>query len=421
MNRYQIKNAVLIGLAAMFITSCSNNEEPGITERPKKERKDIVLSRGEQEMVDSHAKFAFDFFKELNSQKSGENKNMLVSPLSVTIDLSIFANAVDDESYGEFLELMNLAPGTTRAEMNDLCKKLVDELLVIDSQVDLKVANSIWTKPGYTVKEEFVDEVMAKYSAPVQAIDFCDKSSEKVINGWVNNATGGLIKEIHKADPDLSRFIISKLCNALYFNGEWCDKFNRDKTSNRIFKNIDGTISSVPMMKGRSEVYNVNDDNRSVVALPFGNGAYSMYFVIPDEGQDFNESIAALDLEKWTRYKKSFFKKSIEMIIPRFNIDYNVELMETLAEMGLKRCKEDETSLPYMFEADLYHVSVGVTQSCSIKLEENGVKSAAVTVITVGYSLAAPVKELVLDRPFMFLIEEQSTGAILFMGKVIKL
>lgn len=109
------------------------------------------------------------------------------------------------------------------------------------------------------------------------------------------------------------------------------------------------------------------------------------------------------------------------MIIPRFNIDYNVELMETLAEMGLKRCKEDETSLPYMFEADLYHVSVGVTQSCSIKLEENGVKSAAVTVITVGYSLAAPVKELVLDRPFMFLIEEQSTGAILFMGKVIKL
>lgn len=375
-------------------------------------------------MVDSHAKFAFDFFKELNIQKSKENKNMLVSPLSVTIDISIFANAVDDESYIEFLDLMNLDPGTTRAEMNDLSKRLVDELLVIDSQVDLKIANSIWTNPIYTVKDEFADKVMSKYGAPVQAIDFCDKSSEKVINGWVNDATGGLIKEIHKADSYLSGSVVSKLCNALYFNGEWCDKFNRDQTAKRKFTNIDGAISTVPMMKGRSEVYNVNDDNRSVVAVPFGNSAYSMYFIIPDEGQDFNESIATLDFEKWTHYKKSFLNTTVDMVIPRFDIDYNVELMETLGEMGLKRYIGDDvqTTLPYMFVEPVKLDFIHVSQFCSIKLEENGVKSAAASVTTPGVYIApAPVKELVLDRPFMFLIEEKSTGAILFMGKVIKL
>ena len=349
---------------------------------------------------------------------------MLVSPLSVTIDISIFANAVDDESYIEFLDLMNLDPGTTRAEMNDLSKRLVDELLVIDSQVDLKIANSIWTNPIYTVKDEFADKVMSKYGAPVQAIDFCDKSSEKVINGWVNDATGGLIKEIHKADSYLSGSVVSKLCNALYFNGEWCDKFNRDQTAKRKFTNIDGAISTVPMMKGRSEVYNVNDDNRSVVAVPFGNSAYSMYFIIPDEGQDFNESIATLDFEKWTHYKKSFLNTTVDMVIPRFDIDYNVELMETLGEMGLKRYIGDDvqTTLPYMFVEPVKLDFIHVSQFCSIKLEENGVKSAAASVTTPGVYIApAPVKELVLDRPFMFLIEEKSTGAILFMGKVIKL
>lgn len=407
-------------LAVTSITSCSNNDEPGITERPKKERKDIVLSRGEQEMVNSHADFAFDFFKELNKQTSDENENTIISPLGVTIDLSIFANAVDDESYDEFLKLMKLDPATTRAQMNDLCKRLVDELLVIDTQVDLKVANSIWTNPRYTVKDEFIDEVTAKYSAPVQSVDFADKSSEKIINGWVNNATGGLIKEIHKVNPGF--ITISKLCNALYFNGEWSYKFNRDQTTKRDFKNIDGTISSVPMMKGTTNTYNIHDDDRSVVAVPFGNGAYSMYFILPDEGQDFDKNIASLDFESWTRYKQSFYNKSVTMVIPRFNIDCKVELMETLGEMGLKRYQAAETTLPYMFLESIGLDYILATQFCSIKLEENGVESTVASVVETGqYILPAPLDELILDRPFMFLIEEKSTGAILFMGKVVKL
>lgn len=418
----QIASLFMIGLVSLLSVSCNSDNEPGYIGRPTKERQDIILTRSEQAMVDGHAKFGFDFFREYNKLNSENEGNMIVSPLSLAIDLSILANAIDDDSYVDFLKLMDIDPSTTRFEMNDLCKYLVDELLHVDSQVDLIIANSIWTDSQYSsISEDFANEVMEKYGTPVQSVSFNDKESEKIINGWVKDVTNNIITDIHTAGQDLA-MTTAKLYNILYFNGEWSSKFNRDQTTNRDFNNLDGTISNVPMMCGESVVYNVNDDNRSIIKVPFGNYAYNMYFVLPDENQDFDENIAALDFDKWTYYRQSLQINKVRMIIPKLDFYYNAEIMNTLDKMGLHKFMTGETKLTHMFTTPQRLEYIAGNQACSLKLEENGVTTNAVTVTSSFLDIApTPINDLVLDRPFMFLIEESSTGAILFMGKVVKM
>lgn len=419
-----IKNVGRILLGSMLLLSmmsCHNEVAP--SGRPQKPLKNIDLTRTEQEIVNSHTKFAFDLFHKMNEQEDADSyktENMIISPLSLSLDLSMFANAVDDDNYSKILELMNLSPTTTREELNNLSRMLVDELLNIDSQVIMKVSNSIWTKPGYGVKQSFADEVMKQYNAPCTPVAFWEKESEDIINGWVKEATDGLIREVHKASPN-NVLTLFQFYNALYFNGEWVYQFNKDKTVKKDFKNLDGSNVNVPMMHGETDVINLHDDDRSIIGLPFGNSAYRMFFILPDRGKDFKRNIAEFDYEKWSDYKDLFFYSDVTMSVPRVELDCNVEMTDALAGMGLDFNGTDGVPVGNMFEDEITADKIKVSQACYFKIEEVGVKAAAVTQISGDFAAAEPIKKFEIDRPFMFLIEEQSTGTILFIGKVVKL
>lgn len=407
----------------MGMGSCHNEvETPG---RPQKPRKDIVLTRAEQEIVNGHGKFAFDLFHEMNRQEkqdAQEAQNMIMSPLSLSLDLSMFANAVDDDYYGKILNVMNLDPSTTREQLNGLSRMLVEELINIDSQVEMNVSNSIWYRPGLSVKQSFADEVMKQYSAPCTPVAFWEKESEDIINGWVTDATGGMIRKIHEVTPT-SKYTLFKFLNAMYFSGEWVYQFNKDKTVDMPFTNLDGTKVKVPMMYGETSIANLHDDSRSMIGLPFGNSAYRMFFILPDYEEDFESNIAALDYETWSGYRDKFFFSEVYMSIPRLDLNCKTNMTGALAGMGIEFDEREGVRLGNMFEdadgEEVFMNEIDVTQVCAFKMEEVGVKAAAVTSIEGMLTAAGPVTDkFVIDRPFMILIEEQSTGAILFMGKV---
>ncbi len=415
---------LLLGSAFLLPLASCNSNDPDSPGRPQKPRKDITLTRSEQDIVNGHAKFAFELFnnlKETEANGDGKPENVIISPLSLSLDLSMFSNAIDDTNLARVLNLMNLAPSTTREELNTLSRNLVDELLDIDSQVIMKISNSVWTRPELTVKESFADEIMRQYNAPCTPIAFWEKESENIINGWVKKATDGLITEMHKADPS-SIYIITQFYNALYFNAEWVYKFEKNKTVDRQFTNLDGKKVTVPMMHGETSMVNIHDDNRSIIGLPFGNGAYRMFFILPDKGENFEDNIAEFSYERWSDYKNYFYYNYVDMSIPRFDLDTSIDLTDTLMAMGLSFDAEGTLPLPNMFEEDIKLTHLNIFQKCAFKLEEAGVKAAAVTKIEGDYALAPmPIETFEIDRPFMFIIEEQSTGTILFMGKVVEL
>ncbi len=433
----KIVSALCLSLSFLMMgTSCNddNREDEISTARPTKERKDIMLTRSEQQIVDSNTKFAFDFFQQLNicqESKSGQTgnlnaQNIIFSPLSVTIDLSMLANATDDDLYKEFIKLMNLDSSVTRTEMNDLCRFLMDQLLEIDSQVDLRIANSVWTTVRATTNQSFINEITEKYNAFCQSVDFENQETVNIMNQWISEATDRHIKSIHSLSPNESfnRILLAKICNALYFNGEWCSKFNKDKTVNKTFYNINRTKSDIPMMNGKIPVRFYQDLERTLIGVPFGNKAYSLYFLIPDEGIDFENSISSFDFSTWSYYLEAATETDLQLYIPKFELSYDLNIGDVLSNMGLNLDSEGQPfNIPNMFEDDsiVLNTNVDISQICSFKVDENGATAVTSTSTASGIYISNIAKKFKIDRPFVFLIEEQSTGTILFMGKVVNL
>ncbi len=424
MNIFKNIGSLLLGAAFLLtLPACeSNSDADPKSSRPRKERKNIGLTRNEQEIVNGHSKFAFELFRELNEdqkQHSKEFDNLIISPLSLSLDLSMLGNAIDDETFNTLLALMNIDAATSREELNELSRNLVDELVEIDTQVILNIANSIWTRPGLTVRKSFAEEVLRQYDAQCKSVAFWEKESEDIINGWAEKATNGLIKNVHMAGP-AEAMTITKFCNALYFNGEWVYKFDTNKTEKMKFKNLDGTDKKVSRMNGETAVKNINYDDRSIIGLPLGNSAYHVYFILPDEDVDFDQNIAELDYEKWCESRDMMFYNNVVLSIPRFDLSCKTDMTKTLSGMGLNTTLQ----IPYMFEEEMGDgLGLNVTQSCNFKIEETGAEAAAVTVGEFFATSIGPIKidTFEIDRPFALIVEEQSTGTILFMGKVVTL
>ena len=395
-------------LSCVFmLLACEQQADTGII----KVREDIDLTRSQQVLVENGNSFAFRLLEQVNLEE--EKENVCISPFSVSQALSMTLNGAAGNTAAEMISALGF-DGYTQTEINAYQQIMNQALLSLDPLTSIAIANSIWIRDDYAVRREFVDTNTYYYEAEVQNLPF-DAAALKAINDWCDTKTRGRIDKIL---DNIAADDIMFLLNALYFKGSWVQKFDKTKTAEADFYLANGNQTKVNMMYQKAEFPYYEDDAAQVVELPFGNEAFSMVFVLPRQGVDMNELIENLNATNWDNWLQQLGKTEIHLKLPRFQLEYEKELIATMSAMGMQSAFDPQRADFSLINAarNLY---IGLLkQKTFVKVDEEGAEAAAVTVVGMKLTSAMPEIQMTLDRPFLFVIKEKSTSCVLFMGKI---
>jgi len=414
-----MKNSLIVVCflaTSVILSTCSkDNEQGNNSPDPIK----IDLSATELKMANENQGFAFNLFSVVHELQA-DDENIVLSPLSLNMALAMVWNGAKGETKQAIQEAMGMG-NYPQSEVNGYFKKLREAFIKTDPTVKLAIANSIWSRQGFPVKNGFYDINRKYYDAAVKEVDFASPNTPKLINQWCSDNTNGLIKEIIKEIPgDAMMYLL----NALYFKGEWSDKFGFDTSGTRDtdFKKENGSSTRVKMMSQNNTLPYYQDEYLSTTALPFGNNAFSMVFILPNETVSFTKLLNQLKQPGYfEKCMQSESKAEVDLYLPKFKIENEVKLVETLKQLGMGIAFSPEfADFSDISDACLYISDV--RQKTSVSIDEKGSEAAAVTIVEAKYSSVGPpsLQKVVFraDRPFMFAIRENSTGVILFMGKI---
>lgn len=413
------KIILLISMAitgTYFGASCDkNNGGADAKELPDPIR--ITLRSAEEAMVRSDQQFAFDFFANLFDEEAfTEDKNFMVSPLSLSMALAMTMNGAAGETDRVMKKTLRM-DDYSKTEINSYYKKLKEALLKTDPTTKLSIANAIFANRQVAVHPDFIKTNQLYYDATVQPVDFSDATTTDIINKWASDQTHGLIKKVIERTNAQD---LMYLLNALYFKGMWSTGFHVKNTTQRPFTYENGTQKSVDMMRQTAKFNYTENQNLQLVQLPYGNQAFSMMVLLPREGKKLKDVVAAARQgDYWSGLKSGLREAEVELFLPKFKTKYSKKLNDVLTRMGMGITFTDAADFSGI--SDIPARISFVKQDTYISTDESGTEAAAVT--TVGMemtSMPTQPKKVIFnaERPFIYIIQENSTGAILFMGAV---
>ena len=414
-----MKKLMFVCAAALgMLAACQSDD--GINNKVPKEYQPIELTEVQTRMASESTDFAFRFFRVANEVLGKEPQNrdkLILSPLSASYALSMLANGTGGTTLTELTDALGFS-GFTLDEINTYNRKLVKELGQQDNTTILSTANSLWMLDDFQVLDSYRATLTQAYDAEVRREER-DKAKD-AINAWCSDKTNGCIPEFLKDDPSGEVMLL----NALYFKGIWTDPFREESTRTEQFTNEDGSHSKVDMMNREDSYRFAQNDLCAIVRLPYGNGAFALQVVLPQEGVELAQCIEALDGASWKALQESMTWEDVNLKLPKFAIeDYRNSLMDVLKAMGVHEAFSNLADFSKLAERAL--AVSAVDQSIYFKLDEEGTEAAAVTGVVIDSADVGPnphgVYEFHVDRPFLFLLTEKSTGSILFMGKVTRL
>ena len=356
--------------------------------------------------------FAFDFIDRINAVEEGD---FIISPLSMQFLLGMILDGAQHGTADEICQVLGYGAGEVDA-VNEYCLSMLEQLPSLDKKTKLSIANAIFVNKWYDLKDSYKSTVGNYYQAEVANLDFSDvEGALKTINGWCNRQTNGMIpKVLDKVTTDM----LAYLFNAVYFKSEWKEKFPKGNTSNETFMDESGAGKKVPMMKNREDFrYQDNDDFR-VVRLPYGNGAFSMLVILPQTGKSLAEVTSALKTADWNEFLQRMVTCDVDLWLPKFETKYSKKLNDILSDMGMPSAF-NALAADFKAMSDAALCLSFVKQDAVIKVDEEGTEAAAVSSAGMLATSAGPGESVVFhaDQPFLYLITESSTGAILFAGK----
>lgn len=379
---------------------------------PSGEHADYDEGKISGEVVDGNSRFAFDIFKQLDKEDGTEN--IFISPLSISTALTMTYQGADTTTKEDMAQVLGYA-GIEDGELNESYQNLIRYLGQVDQKVELNMGNSLWVREGESIKEDFLATNKEFFDASVTSLDFSKKNAADQINQWISDATKEKIKKM--IEPPIAPDVVMYLINAIYFKGDWTEQFDKKLTSLTQFYLEDGSESEVMMMSKHGKVEYGQGDNYQIVRLPYGAGKIAMYCILPQEDLSINKFIEELDLEEWQEIKENIREiDEFNLKLPRFKMEYGIkELNDSLTALGMGRAFADTADFSRI-RNDVY-IS-GVFHKAVIEVNEEGSEAAAATVVEVKETISMDPLEFIADRPFVFMIQDDETGTILFMGKV---
>ena len=413
-----MKKLLLISaLCAGLCSSCSNNDDP-LDIPPVEPTFELVEldTRTQKEIAKTGNDFANKLMLQMNQQVT--DQNMMISPMSLQYALGMLSNGCDETALKEITDAMGMNDYSLDM-LNSFYYNLTQTLVQEDEDFTLKLANVIWIQNDYQVGKDFIQNNKALFHADVNNIDFYQvNKAKKTINEWASKATEGTIKDLSLQINELTRVV---LANACYLKGKWTVPFDKKDTKKEIFYNMDGSTSEANMMY-LTEILNFRNSANEpymMVELPYGNQTFSMIVVLPKEGKTLDDILPNIN---WSNMYLGGQKVHVQL--PKFKIEakYPTEIMKCIKEMDINRI-----FIPGSLSGinDELFVS-SISQDTFIEVDEAGTEASAVTNMGMAGSAGPgstppPTPTIRMDRPFAFAICENTTGAVLFMGKVVKM
>ncbi len=402
-----MKRILLMFAAVSALAACKGT---GRTEFP--ERQYIALIRAEQEVVDSGNGFAFGLLEEVFRESEG--RTVFLSPLSAQAALIMAANGAGGATYEQIVNTVGFG-GYDLATVNGAFRKIIGGLQTVDSSVDFEFANSVWIRSGFAVKTDYVTLLQDNFEAETANVDFTLSSDIDRINSWCREKTHGMIPTIMDSpDP----YLQLALLNALYFKGQWSKKFDRSDTKAGDFALLGGGVKQVDFMNKTEDFLYSESDEMQVCELHFGNTAYCMDFLLPREDMDFEKFFSTFTVADFDEYLNAFGTANVRLKLPKLKLESSTDLIPALSRLGITDAfVPDAADFSGMHESEELFIGI-LKQKAVLEMDENGAKAAAVTHVGMKETSPGPVQSAVFeaDRPFVFLIRERSTGAILFIG-----
>ncbi len=362
--------------------------------------------------------FAFDLYGE-QVKKDGQ-KNLMISPTSIAMALAMTINGAAGETEQAMAKVLH-HEGMSLDELNQAYETLRISLTNPDPKVELSIANSIWMHQGVKFEPDFVKRTEKAFAAEVAELDYFSPSSVKRVNDWVSKQTRGKIDKIlEKMEGVLT------LVNAIYFNGEWSTPFKQEETQERPFHLLDGSEKQHPMMSRTSSFRYYEDPKLQAIRLPYGSGRMAMYVLLPSSESSLVELQDHLDAASWESLLTQMNSRRGTIVLPRFQFEYDDDLKETLEGLGMAMAFDPDRadfSRARKSEAGERLYISKVIHKTMIEVNERGTEAAAATAVVVTPT-SAPMNpeqpfKMVVDRPFLFAIRDDHTGAILFLGSVV--
>lgn len=404
--RSLITIGLITGVAGCGITQDAGSGNMQIADHVEYGETDYEL------IADANNILGMKMLKDLSASEEG---NIFVSPTSLYMALAMVYNGADGVTKNEIAKVLE-AEGLAPEEMNKANASLVTKLASDSEDIELNIANSIWVKEGYTFRESFTESSQDYYNAKIETIDVTDPASADSINDWVSDATNGKIEEM--VPKPLPGNLVAVLLNAIYFNGAWQFPFAEEATQELPFHLSDGSTAQVPLMTLQEELSYLETENFQAVSLPYGEGEMNMHVFLPAENSSLDEFKEAMNEKEWTDWLTQFEMKRGTVRVPKFELEYEVILNDTLKELGMETAF-NSVDLSKMFETSGGLFISEVKQKSFINVSEEGTEAAAATSVAVEESEPAePPFELTVNRPFFFAITDEETGVILFMGSI---
>lgn len=418
-----MKTFALMGMTAMVLSACrsarvekaAENGNANWSVNEEVDESFLILSDVQHEMVNNNNSFAFSLYNKTMGMNS-----RVVSPLSVTYLMSMLANGADGETQQQILATLGWAgegiQQPSLQDINDYSRMLIEKTARLDKAVTVEIANYVAVNKEFKLNSKFQKSVERDYKAGVESLNFTSPSTLKRINDWCNDRTHGMIPSIiNELDPDA----VSYLMNAIYFNGTWKDKFSKEETKQEMFRGYTRDIQYVDMMHRHGEYFYADGDGYSAVSIPYGNGAFRMTVILPTEGSFLRDVMASMDGGKFQALQRSMEKCNVDLKIPRFTTEVDLPLNDIISALGAPLIFSPQADFSQFARGNFYVSKM--FQKAKIEVSEEGTKAAAVTAAIMMMSAMRPEKKRNVvfhaDSPFAYIISENSTGSIYFMGQ----
>ena len=357
-------------------------------------------------VASANTRFGFKLLQDLRERAPGEN--IFISPLSISIALTMTYNGAVGETERAMAEALEI-DALDLSTINNSNRALRNSLENPDPKVQISIANSIWSRQGVDFNDDFLERNRVFFGAEIASLDFSSPQATAIINEWVDTNTNGKIEKIvERINPEVVLFLI----NAIYFKGNWQDEFNKSRTRTGTFHLSDGSEKQVQMMRREGVYPYFRGETFEATSLPYGDGRVSMYIFLPNRDSNLNKFLGNLNTENWMGWISQFGNRRQTMMLPRFKLEYEVSLNDTLEALGMEIAFGSDANFsgigPSLFISKVKHKTF-------VEVNEEGTEAVAVTGVQVAASIPPVFR---VDRPFFFAIYDAETQTILFMGTV---
>ncbi|HCR87445.1 MULTISPECIES: serpin family protein [Psychrobacter] len=374
---------------------------------------------GIKQVVNANNQFAIDLYQQINKQPAQSDKNIFFSPYSLSTAMAMLYAAAEGETKQQIQKTFHYP---TPAILNPNSAALYNQFNKPNPNYDLSTVNDLWMRQGLSPIQNYLDTVKRYYGGQVTNLDFASRPepSRQAINKTISNHTKQMIPEL-LPEGSIKSSTAAVLTNAVYFKSEWAQPLGL-RGSTQPFYNLNGTTTDTNFMYSIESFDYMEDERVQVVELPYKGDELSMLVVLPKSKeaaamQKLIANLSTAQINKWTERLES---KEIFLNMPKFKLEQIYKMESILTEMGMPIAFSNKADFS-LFNDKLPLAVDSVIHKAVVEVDEKGTVAAAATSIVITPISASYNAEFTADHPFMFMIKDNKTDAILFLGQVNKL